>query len=251
MNGEIHDLCVLALSARKVLSEQTPFTMERSPYIAERRFVFCDGFGYAESPEEWYRISQKRGMNTIHLYLPVSVKDRSLLGFINTSSGFLAIVQDGGTVLRMDPEWTYLKHKNAWRVVYRESEMNHSLEQLPVWTDHTEELKTVLTQIRELALAIREPFFANCFQDAKDLLEGTVPAGKKSSFHDLPAPYGNILNAVSRADVFGAMGSWNDSPPYEARSIGRKQDYDRLSDELLKQIRINLLYAVNSCYSEV
>ena len=180
MNGEIHDLCVIALCTNKALSEQTPFTMERSPYIAERRFVFCDGFGYAESPEEWYRISQKRGMTSIRLYLPVSVKDRSLLGFINTSSGFLAIVQDGGTVLRMDPEWTWLKHKNAWRVVYRESEMNHSLEQLPVWTDHTEELKTVLTQIKELALAIREPFFANCFQDAKDLLEGTVPAGKKS-----------------------------------------------------------------------
>ncbi len=250
MNGEVHDLCVIALSARKALFEHTSFTMQGSKYIAERKFVFCDGFGYTDSAEEWYRISRKRGMSNIRMYLPSSVKDRSLLGFINTSSAFLAIVQEDGTVLRMDPEWSYLKNRNAWRVIYRESEMNLPADQLPAVTDQTEQLKTVLTEIRELALAIKEPFFADCFQDAYDLLEGNASAGNKGLFSGLPQRCGNILNAVSRADVFGAMGSWNDSPPYESRAIGREEDYERHSAELLHQIRVNLMYAVNSCYSE-
>ena len=250
MNGEIHDLCVIALSARRALSEHTPFTMQGSKYIAERKFVFCDGFGNTDSPEEWYRISRKRGMSDVFLFLPVSVKDRSLLGFSNTSSAFLAIVQNDGTVLRMDPEWNYLKHRKAWRVIYRESAMNLSADQLPVWKDQSEQLKNVLTEIRELALAIKEPFFADCFQNAYDLLDGKDSGNHKGLFSGLPLRHQNILNAVSRADVFGAMGSWNDSPPYESRAIGREEDYERLSAELLHQIRINLMYAVNSCYSK-
>ena len=250
MNGEVFDLCVIALSARRALSEHTPFTMQGSKYIAERRFIFCDGYGYTDSAEEWYRISRKRGMSSIRLFLPVSVKDRNHLGFINTSSGFLAVVQENGTVLRMDPEWTWLKSRNAWRVIYRESPMNQPADQLPVFTDQTEQLKNVLTEIRDLALAIKEPFFANCFQDAYDLLDGKDSGNKKGLFSDLPPRCGNILNAVSRADVFGAMGSWNDCPPYESRAIGREEDYERLSAELLHQIRVNLMYAVNSCYSE-
>lgn len=250
MNGEICDLCLLALSANKALHEHTVFSMPDAQYIAERRFVFSDGFGFADSSDKWFRISQKRGMKYVRLFLPDRVKDRNLIGFSNTSRAFLAIVQGDGTVLRMEPEWIWLKNKKAWCVTCRESFWNHSADEFPVWTDQTGQLKTVLSEIREFALAIKEPFFADCFLDAYNLLNGKDPANNNVLFHDLPAPYGNIINAVSRADVFGAMGSWNDSPPFEAKSIGREHDYERLSDALLHLIRVNLMYAVNTCYSQ-
>jgi hypothetical protein len=51
--------------------------------------------------------------------------------------------------------------------------------------------------------------------------------------------------AASTADVFGAMGSWNDSPPYMADEKGLSSFYNELSDELLKQQRLAIHYAVN------
>ncbi|RRD28534.1 hypothetical protein EII27_01710 [Fusobacterium canifelinum] len=41
------------------------------------------------------------------------------------------------------------------------------------------------------------------------------------------------------------MGSWNDSPPCYAYDKGLEDEYKNLSSELLKQIRLALLYSVN------
>ena len=41
------------------------------------------------------------------------------------------------------------------------------------------------------------------------------------------------------------MGSWNDSPPYMAQNKGLEEEYDILSDELLKNIRLAILYSIN------
>ena len=41
------------------------------------------------------------------------------------------------------------------------------------------------------------------------------------------------------------MGSWNDSPPYYAHKKGLESEYDSLTEELLTQIRLALLYSVN------
>ncbi|RRD38069.1 hypothetical protein EII28_02735 [Fusobacterium nucleatum] len=41
------------------------------------------------------------------------------------------------------------------------------------------------------------------------------------------------------------MGSWNDSPPYYACEKGLENNYKNLSNELLTQIRLALLYSVN------
>ncbi len=41
------------------------------------------------------------------------------------------------------------------------------------------------------------------------------------------------------------MGFWNDGPPYSAHEKGLDDAYDNLSNELLKQIRLAALYAIN------
>ncbi|MCR5721847.1 MAG: hypothetical protein K6G72_05855 [Lachnospiraceae bacterium] len=52
--------------------------------------------------------------------------------------------------------------------------------------------------------------------------------------------------AASKADVFGGMGSWNDSPPYMAHKKGLSREYDILSQELYVQTREAVMFAVNS-----
>jgi hypothetical protein len=53
------------------------------------------------------------------------------------------------------------------------------------------------------------------------------------------------LLAADAADVFGAMGSWNDMPRGPAHEKGLDEEYESLSDELLKQVRLATLYAIN------
>ncbi len=63
--------------------------------------------------------------------------------------------------------------------------------------------------------------------------------------HDLHERNIRRYSAAAKADVFGAMGSWNDSPPYMAREKGLSENYKLLSDELFIQIQKALLFAVN------
>lgn len=46
-------------------------------------------------------------------------------------------------------------------------------------------------------------------------------------------------------DIFGAVGSWNDIPPYQAQERGLTKAYELLSDGLLKQINLAVFFVVN------
>ena len=249
MNGEVYDLCKLTLHANQALQSNTDFIPLEKDYIGERKFVFSQGFGFTKHAEEWFQVCRKRGLTSVILLLPTKVKDRGLLGFANASRAYLALVRKDGNVSCLVPTWTYVKEKKLWNVVYRETEWTDAPKTLPVFNDETEAFKAVLSEIKELAQTIGEPFFADCFDTTLKILEGDPTAEYRDLFPGLKEPYHRILNAVSKADVFGAMGSWNDSPPYEAQEKGLKDEYDRLSDALLRLIRVNLMYAVNTCYS--
>ena len=54
-----------------------------------------------------------------------------------------------------------------------------------------------------------------------------------------------LFLAAQQAWVFGGMGSWNDAAPYLAAEQGLEQDYQHLTEQLHRQIRQALMYAVN------
>lgn len=64
-------------------------------------------------------------------------------------------------------------------------------------------------------------------------------------FFELPEANKRLFYASNISDVFGGMGSWNDSPPCYAYEKGLENEYKNLSSELLTQIRLALLYSVN------
>ncbi|MDE7445785.1 MAG: hypothetical protein K2N15_08820 [Lachnospiraceae bacterium] len=76
-------------------------------------------------------------------------------------------------------------------------------------------------------------------------MPATYPNSKQIHLPDISEEKKRMFYASSIADVFGAMGSWNDSPPYYAHEKGLDDDYESLSNELLKQIRLAALYAIN------
>ena len=70
---------------------------------------------------------------------------------------------------------------------------------------------------------------------------------EKFPLNFLPDKNARLYVSSMTANVFGGMGSWNDSPSWYAYEKGVESDYKKLSSELLTQIRLALLYSVNEC----
>ena len=107
-----------------------------------------------------------------------------------------------------------------------------------------------MNRIAILADKIDFQNFGNIFRKAIDILNGEKVENIQKTFYglyfsELPKINKYLFYASDISDVFGGMGSWNDSPPYYAYKKGLEIEYDNLSKELLTQIRLALLYSVN------
>lgn len=103
----------------------------------------------------------------------------------------------------------------------------------------------MLIEIANLAGRIDCSGFAKTFTRALNILDGEETLSSKLPFPRIPEKYLPLFCAADTADVFGAMGSWNDSPPYMAHEKGLDKEYEELSARLLKNIRLAVFYAVN------
>lgn len=101
-----------------------------------------------------------------------------------------------------------------------------------------------MARIEGLAIKIECENFAKVFHSAKNHLLD-LDATKVLEEPQIPPQNQKIFRAASAADVFGAMGSWNDEPGWLAQDKGLGQVYDELSDQLLRNIRLAILFAIN------
>lgn len=101
-----------------------------------------------------------------------------------------------------------------------------------------------MARIEYLAIKIECENFAKVFHSARNKLLD-LDATKVQEEPQIPPQNQKIFRAASAADVFGAMGSWNDEPVWLAQDKGLGQQYDELSDQLLSNIRLAILYAIN------
>ena len=116
------------------------------------------------------------------------------------------------------------------------------------FTDKTNEFKQTLLDIGEFAAKIEQQYFSDVFHNAYKVLCDSSSIDDNNIPNPLPKEFKAIYYAVDKADVFGAMGSWNDSPPYYAREKGLDKEYNELSNELLVQLRYHLMYVANECW---
>ena len=97
-------------------------------------------------------------------------------------------------------------------------------------------------------LLVGATLFIRCNKKTNDISkekENKQLETKDLSIFELPETNKRLFYASDISDVFGAMGSWNDSPPCYAAEKGLESEYKKLSSELLTQIRLALLYSVN------
>ena len=92
--------------------------------------------------------------------------------------------------------------------------------------------------------------FGNTFRKALNILNGESFENIRNTLYGqtlfkIPEINARLFYSAKISDVFGGMGSWNDSPPYYAHKKGLESEYDSLTEELLTQIRLALLSSVN------
>lgn len=252
MKGELYQMCCLTAAAKSVLFGHSEFEYEPIAYENKIEFLFLEGIKQcgiknrtAENPDKWYEYCTKKGLRDIKLIVPTEVGDRNLLGFANAYCGFILCWFKNGEITAFIPKWEFDQERKVWNILYTEQ-----LELIPFvkpyCDDNTDAFREVLIEIEGLAERIDCGGFAKIFERARNILDGEAPFGSdKLPAPKIPQKYLPMFYAADAADVFGAMGSWNDSPPYMAHEKGLDKEYEELSARLLKNIRLAVLYAVN------
>lgn len=255
MNGQMYQICCIAAAARKALAENA--AIKYVPMKYENRIEFCflpqkQLFGQkaytAENVSRWFEHCRKKKVQDVKFLCPTAVKEREVLGFSNTTESSILCFYENGSVTFFTPDWQFDSSLKEWNILYREREWPNPPSEKPHFEDNTGAFRKVLKEIAELAVSIECGNFADIFENARRILDGSgdYPDLKYGlELPQIPAEKLNLFEAASIADVFGAMGSWNDTPPYMAHEKGLDAEYKALSDELLKNIRAALLYSVN------
>ncbi len=253
MNGEIKLSSDIVISARKALYEKKEIDFSLNEHILsvifsfEKRFLFGKAV-FANSVSEWFNICLKRGLKDVKFVLPTGRTDRHLLGFANTSQCLIVCYWKNGRVSCFDSFWDFDFDKNGWNVFFTEKRQNHEIFKKLHFSSQTDEFKNALSDIGKFASDIGFPYFSEVFQNAYDALNSKENISDENIPKQLPSDFKPIYYAVYKADVFGAMGSWNDSPPYSAHEKGLDKEYNELSDNLLVQLRYYLMFVCNECW---
>ena len=244
MNGEVAQICDIAIYARYALKTKNKISYKPGKYENKVEFLFTENFK-AKNVNEWYKHCIEKGLEDIKLSMPIAVKDPSLLAFSNTSQAGLICYFRDNLVTYFIPKWE--SGDNGWNVIYREYKWDNPPKEKPKFFDNTEDFKNILRRIATFADKIEFQNFTNIFTKAFDILDRREIEDNyyKKYFSILPERNVRLFCSAGISDVFGGMGSWNDSPSWYAYEKGVESDYKNLSSELLTQIRLALLYSVN------
>lgn len=253
MNGEMEQLCRIVCCARKALYENADIDYTLGKYVLSTKFDFSRPIGLrrireAGSVQEWFKICKKRGLRDVKLVTPTATKNRYVLGFANASRGVMVCFWKNGRTTCFVPSWSFDDKEKGWNVIYKEQYAVSFSEEELTYTNQTEEFKSVLLEIAAFAEEIGASNWSGVFRKAYDGMTNPDKEQNQHGLGHLPDDFKGIYLAISIADVFGGMGSWNDSPHGLARAKGLEKEYDELSDRLLKQLRHHLMYITNQCW---
>ena len=249
---QISDIVIATKVALKTKNkiDYLPFEYEKNiEFLFTKNKVFFFERSYkAKTIEEWYKYCLKLGLEDIQILLPVSSVNSNIPNELNTNKNKFICYFKNNLVLYFTPKWNATS--GGWNIIYTAHKYENSTNEKIKFYDNTEDFKNILRRIATFADKIDFQNFANIFTKAFDILNGDNIENIRNTFYgqyffELPETNKRLFYASDISDVFGAMGSWNDSPPCYAAEKGLENEYNNLSSELLTQIRLALLYSVN------
>lgn len=252
MNGEVSQICRITAAARAAMRDGTELNFTPLKYEGSTVFNFCDRHKTgaplfrAKDPADWFEHLKKEGITTLFMILGMKI-DRRVLGFANNSGASIFVRYADNVVTRFVPNWTFNDQTRQWSIEYTEAIAEGAPEKDPEFRNESSLMEAALKDIRGLAEKLGEERFAKTFKKSEDILNGTiVPTLKEGAVPpQIPDDRMKLYLAADVADVFGAMGTWNDNPAAAAHEQGLERDYVTLSDRLMCAMRLNIMYAVN------
>lgn len=252
MNGEVTQASRIVAAARKSMKDGSAYEFTPLPYEGSIVFNFCERnksgapLFRAKDPADWYAHLSKEGVKNIFMIMGMKV-NRQALGFSNNSAVSIFVRYNDNVVTRFVPHWSFNDDARLWSVEYTESVAENAPATDPDFRNEKSLTLATLSDIGELAQQLGQEQFVKTFKKAADILSGEeVPQMKKgAAIPAIPEDMMKYYLAADVADVFGAMGSWNDEPVVAAREQHKEKDYATLSDRLLCSVRLMIMYAVN------
>jgi len=246
----MYQICCIVAAAKNALKSKSKivFTPLKYENRIEFRCLSKDGtkkHDKADNVESWFNYCLEKGITDFKFLSPYAVKDRNILGFSNTTQSSIVCFY-GETVTYFSANWKFDHSINMWNIEYSEQKWENAPSDKPKFKNNSEEFKEVLKHIKKLAIDIECNNFAEIFQKALDILTGENSIdNSKMLVPQIPEENMSLFKSANIADVFGGMGSWNDEPPCAAHEKGLQKEYEKLSNDLLKQIRLAIMYAIN------
>jgi hypothetical protein len=250
MNGEFYQICCIVAAAKNALKSKSKirFTPLKYENRIEFRCLAKDGKKRpykADNVESWFDYCLEKDITDFRFLSPYAVEDRNILGFSNTTQSSIVCFY-GETVTYFSANWKFDRSIKMWNTEYSEQKWDNAPSSKPKFKNNSEKFKEVLKHIKKLAIDIECNNFAETFQKALDILTGKSSIDNSNMpLPQIPEEAKNLFQSANIADVFGGMGSWNDEPPYAAHEKGMQKEYEKLSNDLLKEIRLAIMYAIN------
>ena len=136
-------------------------------------------------------------------------------------------------------------------IEFKEIHFDGEYKELVSVENNTEEYKQVLLELKALAEKIKYEHFARAFDTAYRILDGTATPNHDNApyyIKDLSDDLKDIMLARNVSYVFGGMGSWNDEPQGASQEMGLRDEYERLTNALIMNLRKALFYVTNTCF---
>ena len=237
----------IIIQARKALAEGTEIDVHVPDDIESVSFSFADGTS-CSSISEWFSVSRERGLNDIKLSASEKIIKRRPFGSAYEHTDIVCLWKDGkaSRFIRME-NWKDGKGS----ITFNETHYDDDYKKLLCIEDNTEEYKQVLLELKALAEKIKYEYFARAFDTAYRILDGTATPNHDNApyyIKDLSDDLKNIMLARNVSYVFGGMGSWNDDPRGVSEEMGLGDEYERLTNALIMNMRKSLFYVTNTCF---
>ena len=237
----------IVIRARKALATGADIDIHVPKDIESTTFYFRHG-RFANSFTEWWKLCKELGIQDIKLSAPKKDIYRDPFGAAFDTDTIVCFWSKGDvSQFRIKDEWSNKKRK----VTLFEERFDHDISDVLNAVDNTEDYKRVLHELSELAIKIGYKYFSDAFDTAYNLLDGALTPNHENApyyLQDLPDRLKTIMLARDYSYVFGGMGSWNDEPCGAADDMGLGNEYNRLTDELILNMRRSLFYVTNTCW---
>ena len=237
---------IIIIQARRALANGSDIELQLPGYLKEMNFTFNDGRTVRDAGE-WFSLCRDRKIKDIKISMPLTVEQHPFEGTNETYD--IICVWDNDKISRFirNEHW----EDEGFVYIYKEADCLEYMDDIADPVDNTTEYKYVLSELMVFTKKIGYEVFNSFFDTAYKLLDGSLNMSTENIPYylvDIPVRLKNIMGATKASYVFGGMGWWNDEPRGHAEMMGFREEYNRLTDELIYNMRKSLVYVTNTCF---